>query len=156
MIEYLIILVISTLPWIELRGAIPIGILLYGLNPALVFTLAVIANIAVFFPINFGLSKFYDAHKDKEIVKKTVDRVRKKAGPHVDKFGVLGLATFVAIPLPVTGAWTGTLFAWLLGMEKKKAFLAIAAGVIVAGVVVTILTLFAAEILYSLGVPRPI
>ena len=57
----------------------------------------------------------------------------------VELYGYWGLLIFVAIPLPVTGAWTGTLGAWVLGMDKKKAILAILGGVLVAGFFVSVL-----------------
>ncbi len=59
----------------------------------------------------------------------------------MDKYGFWGLALFVAVPLPLTGAYTGTILAWLLGMDWKKAFPAVGLGVIVAGVVVLLITL---------------
>ncbi len=144
---YIIIFLISLLPWIELRGAIPVGILVYGLDPVPVFFVSVIANILVVPPIFLGLSLFYEKFRESWFLKRTVTRIRKKAAPKVKKYGVLGLASFVAIPLPVTGAWTGTLLAWVLGMDKNKAFTGISLGVIVAGVLVTLITLFAVEFL---------
>jgi uncharacterized membrane protein len=59
----------------------------------------------------------------------------------VDRYGFLGLALFVAIPLPLTGAYTGTILAWLLGTDWRKAFPAVALGVLVAGIVVLLVTL---------------
>ncbi len=56
----------------------------------------------------------------------------------VDKYGYWGLALFVAIPLPITGAYTGTLGAWVLGMDPKKTFLAVALGALIAGIIVTV------------------
>jgi uncharacterized membrane protein len=54
----------------------------------------------------------------------------------VEKYGYAGLALFVAIPLPITGAYTGTLGAWILGMNRRKTMLAVLGGVIIAGVIV--------------------
>jgi uncharacterized membrane protein len=59
-----------------------------------------------------------------------------KVAPKVTKYGYLGLLFFVAIPLPITGAWTGTVAAWVLGLEKRKAQKYIALGVCIAGAVV--------------------
>jgi uncharacterized membrane protein len=146
--EYIMIFLVSLLPWVELRGAIPLGIIIYGLNPIPVFFVSVLANILVVPPLFLGLNLFYDKFKNTRLIKRTVARVRKNAGPKVKKYGPLGLTLFVAIPLPVTGAWTGTLVAWLLGMEKKKAFTAIALGVIIAGILVTLISLFAVELIY--------
>ena len=58
----------------------------------------------------------------------------------IEKYGYWGLFTFVAIPLPGTGAWTGALIASMLGMNKKKSFFTIALGVLVAGIIMTILS----------------
>ena len=62
---------------------------------------------------------------------------RLKIHPEVEKYGILGILIFVAIPLPLTGAWTGTLGAWILGLDRKKTILAVVGGVVVAGVIVT-------------------
>ena len=59
----------------------------------------------------------------------------------VDKYGFWGLPLFVAVPLPLTGAYTGTILAWLLDMNWKKAFPAVSLGVLVAGIVVLLITL---------------
>ncbi|TXT45659.1 MAG: hypothetical protein FD137_1373 [Spirochaetes bacterium] len=75
----------------------------------------------------------------KKFFDRFVEKTRRKVHKQVEKFGYWGLLFFVAIPFPVTGAWTGALGAWILGMEKKKAILAIAGGVIVAGIIVTVL-----------------
>ena len=74
-----------------------------------------------------------------------IERVRRKAHPHILKYGYLGLTLFVAVPLPVTGAYTGTLAAWLFGMERKKAFLALSLGVVMAGIIVTAAVLSGVE-----------
>jgi uncharacterized membrane protein len=68
-----------------------------------------------------------------------VEKTRSKVKPKVERYGYLGLMFFVAIPLPITGAWTGALGAWVLGMDKKKASIAIICGVIVAGIIVSLL-----------------
>jgi uncharacterized membrane protein len=69
-----------------------------------------------------------------------VERARKKLRGGVEKWGWLGVAVFVAIPLPMTGAWTGVLGAWVLGVPKGKTLLAVILGVIVAGALVTLVT----------------
>jgi len=57
----------------------------------------------------------------------------------IEKYGLLGVLLFVGIPLPVTGAWTGTLGAWLLGLKKRHLYLAVSGGVIMASIIVTTL-----------------
>ena len=76
-----------------------------------------------------------------------VERARKKVKPAVEKYGYLGLAIFVAIPLPVTGAYTGVLGAFILGMNRKKAVFAVSLGVIIAGITVTTVTFLGIEAL---------
>jgi uncharacterized membrane protein len=66
-----------------------------------------------------------------------VFRISRRRGKIVEKYGPVGLALFVAIPLPITGAWTGSIVAFLLGMSFKRAFPAIVVGVFIAGVIVT-------------------
>ena len=66
-----------------------------------------------------------------------------------EKFGSTGLAIFVGVPLPVTGAWTGCAAAFVFGFKFKNAFLAILAGVIMAGIIVTLLTITGAKILFN-------
>ncbi len=74
----------------------------------------------------------------KKLFDRFVERTRHKIEKSVNAFGALGLFVFVAIPLPVTGAWTGTLGAWLLGMKKRQAVPALLMGVVVAGIIVTL------------------
>jgi uncharacterized membrane protein len=66
-----------------------------------------------------------------------IERARVKLHRGVEKWGWLGVAAFVAIPLPITGAWTGTLGAWILGLNKRRTLLAVILGVAGAGAVVT-------------------
>jgi uncharacterized membrane protein len=67
-----------------------------------------------------------------------VERARKKLGKGVEKWGWLAVAAFVAVPLPITGAWTGTLGAWVLGISRKRTLFAVILGVLAAGGIVTI------------------
>ena len=86
-----------------------------------------------------------------------VERAREKLHKNVEKWGALGIAVFVAIPLPITGAWTGTLGAWVLGLSKKQTLFAVILGVIAAGAIVTtvmILGLSAFQIFIKTGVSR--
>ena len=131
---------LSMAPISELRGGIPFA-MLNGINPLAAYIICVIANIAVvpliFFFLDTLHHQFYRIKVYKRIFDKFVERTRKKLHKKVEKYGYLGLTLFVAVPLPVTGAWTGTLGAWLFGMDKMKAMLAILLGVLIAGVIVT-------------------
>jgi uncharacterized membrane protein len=134
-------LLATVLPISELRGGIPLGISL-GLNPWFTFFIAVVVNALIFFPIFFILRLFYDKVLSRiPLFDRYLDSLRKRGKPRVDKYGFWGLFLFVAVPLPLTGAYTGTILAWLLGMDWKKAFPAVGLGVIVAGIIVLLITL---------------
>jgi len=139
--EIALTLLATVSPISELRGGIPVGISL-GLPPWSVFLMAVIANVLIFFPVFFALRLFYDKFLYRiPLFDKYLDSLRKRGKPKVEKYGFWGLTLFVAIPLPITGAYTGTILAWLVGMDWRKAFPAVGIGVIVAGVVVLLITL---------------
>jgi len=140
MLELLTILY-SALPIMELRGSIPIAIS-WGLNPLLVFCLAIIGNMIPVFILIFGLEKITIlAQKHSSFIDKILNwifqRTRDKTSQKIKKYGPWALFFFVAIPLPMTGAWTGSIAAWLFGIPFQKAILPITLGVITAGIIVT-------------------
>jgi len=136
-----LVVLVTISPISELRGGIPLGISL-GLDPLLTFFIAIIANTILFFPILLVLRLFYDGILCRlQIFNRYLDDVRRKGKPGVEKYGYLGLALFVAIPLPVTGVYTASTLSWLLGMDRRKAFPAITLGVIIAGIIVLLITL---------------
>jgi uncharacterized membrane protein len=140
--EIALTLLATVSPISELRGGIPLGILEFGLDPLFVFCIVVIANALIFFPIFFALRLLYDRVLFRiPLFDKYLDNLRERGKPKVEKYGFWGLFLFVAIPLPITGAYTGTILAWLLGMDWRKAFPAVGLGVIVAGVIVLLITL---------------
>jgi len=135
------VLLATVAPISELRGGIPLGISL-GLHPWVTFLIAVIANALIFFPIFFALRLFYDKVLFRiPLFNRYLDGLRKRGKPIVDKYGFWGLFFLVAVPLPFTGAYTGTILAWLIGMDWRKACLAVGLGVVVAGIVVLLITL---------------
>ncbi len=142
MLEKIILVLLATLtPVSELRGGIPLGLSL-GLDPILTFSIAVLANALLFLPVFFGLELFYERLLSKwKPFHLYLERARKRGQPWVDRYSFLGLTLFVAVPLPGTGAYTGTIISWLLGMDPKRAFFAIFFGVILAGVKVLLATL---------------
>jgi len=128
-------------PVSELRGGIPLGLSL-GLDPVLTLIIAVVANSVLFFPLFAVLGLFYDRLFCKwKIFNFYLERVRQKGKPWVDKYGFFGLALFVAVPLPATGVYTGTILSWLLDMDWRRAYLSIGLGVSLAGVIVLITAL---------------
>lgn len=141
MYEILSVIIASLAPVSELRGAIPLGIAL-GLTPEIVIPLAFIFNCLVFFPIFFALNFFYERFFIRfRTVRRFVDRAHRKGKPYIEKYGIPGLIVFVGIPLPVTGAWTGTIIAWLFDLEWKRSFLAVCIGVLIATIIVSAIVL---------------
>ena len=147
MIEWVYIIILSLTPISELRGAIPTGIAM-GLNPIHVFMLSVIFNALAFFPIYFGLEFFYEHLSKIKFIHNKIENIRKKGHKPMERWGVWGLIPFVAIPLPLTGAWTGTIISWLFDVEWWKAFLIIATGVLIAGIIITLTTLGIINVLW--------
>ena len=139
----LMTLLISMVPVLELRAAIPAGVIA-GLDIPVVVAAAIIGNlIPIPFIIVFIRKIFKWMQTKSEKLAALVKRLEDKADRKKDKvlkYEFWGLMFFVAIPLPGTGAWTGALIAVMLDMQLKRAFPAIAAGVVIAAVIVTVAT----------------
>ncbi|MET1124662.1 MAG: small multi-drug export protein [Archaeoglobaceae archaeon] len=137
------VIVVSVLPISELRGGIPLA-LYYGLDPLSAYVVCVLSNLLPVPFLLYALEKLEGLISSLPIVgelyRYIVHRVEKRKGL-VEAYGYLGLAAFVAVPLPVTGAWTGSLLAFLLRLEKGRTFASISLGVATAGAVVTLATL---------------
>jgi uncharacterized membrane protein len=142
--------ILSLLPISELRGAIPFaywnGMDLFAAAFWCVAWNSLASPIAYVFLATFH-KLFYRWRPYASFFDRFVERARVKVHASVEKYGYWGLMIFVAIPLPLTGAWTGALGAWILGMERRKSMLAVALGVLIAGVVVTIVVGFGVEAL---------
>lgn len=137
--NYVYVLFISMVPIIELRGAMPAASIL-GLPflPSLV--VAIIGNLIPVPFILFFIKAVCGWMKKAEHLKKIPLYLEKKVEKNkekVTKYGKWGLYLFVAIPLPGTGAWTGALIASFLNFKNKDSFIAIAGGVVTAGVIMT-------------------
>ena len=134
---------VSMIPIIELRGGIPFGVAL-GLPYHQAFISAVIGNILPApFIIVYIRKIFMMMRRYMPRLNGLVDKMERKAhlkGQKVSKYTYLGLWLFVAIPLPGTGAWTGSLAAAFLDMRLRKAFPAVFLGVLTAGCIMTALT----------------
>lgn len=141
---------LSLLPIAELRGGIPYAVA-NGTSLPVAYLVCVAANILVIPIVYIFLDtihhQLYKIRPYKWLFDKMVNRTLRKAEKNVGKYGYWGVMLFVAIPLPVTGAYTGTLAAWLLELDKRKAFVFLALGVLIAGVVVSIATATGIEIL---------
>ena len=137
----IIVFIVSLLPILELRGGIIAGYAL-GMEWLPTFIIAFIGNIL---PVPFILLfiEFIFRQLKKTPLRKIVNWCEQKAmskSDSIQKYAYWGIFIFVAIPLPGTGAWTGSLIAALLKMDPKKAFPFIALGVLVAGIIVSILS----------------
>ncbi len=143
---------ISMVPVIELRGAIPIGVGA-GLSPLVAIGVSIVGNLVpVPFIIIFIKKIFAWLRKVSQKLDGLVTRLEKRAekkSETVQKYAFWGLFILVAIPLPGTGAWTGALVAAMLEMPLKKAFPAIVLGVLGAAVIVSFVTYGAGALLFS-------
>ena len=144
----IVIIIIAAMPISELRGAIPIayGVMEMPITKAVLLSylgniLPVIPLLVLLEPVSKRLRHF---HIWRRFFDWIFERTRKRAKV-VQKYEALGLILFVAIPLPVTGAWTGCMAASLFKIRFRYAFPAICIGVLIAGVVVTVLTLTGAK-----------
>ncbi len=134
----LIVAAVTLLPWVELRGGIPLGVAM-GYHPVLICAVSVAANCLVIVPSFVALDLLYSRWLGRlPWMRRQVGRVRAQGGRFVERYELLGLALFVAVPLPGTGAYSGTLLAWLLGLDRRRATIAIAIGVLGAGIAVTL------------------
>ena len=137
------VITISAMPVTELRGAIPVGMMM-GMAPLKVFLLAILGNLLPVLPLLYLLEPVSNGLRKFKIFKKFFDWLferTKRRAKVVERYELLGLIILVAIPLPMTGAYTGCVAASLLKLDKKLSFFAVTLGVLIAGVIVTLITL---------------
>jgi len=144
------------LPWIEARYVIPYAMLELHWAWWQAFPLAIAGNIL---PIPFILLFFKYVEKFLRRYKfwtRLMDwlfaRTRKKAEGKIRKYGYVGLILFVAIPLPITGGWTGALIAYLFGLKFSKSLIAIFVGIVFAATIMILVTLYVPDILSYIGI----
>ena len=150
---YLVIFVVSMLPLIELRGAIPIAYLFrevgIALNMPLVYVIIILGNMLPVPFIFFFARKVLEWGADKKVIGKFFtfclqkghkggEKLKEKAGNGL----LVALLLFVGIPVPGTGAWTGTLAASILDMDFKSSVIAVILGVLLAGIIMSLVSLF--------------
>jgi len=132
---------LSALPLSELRGGIPLGLAVYKLPVFPTYVFAVLGNIVPVVFLLLGLKPFSDYLSRWPWLDKFFQglfrRTRRYEGKY-EKYGALFLLFFVAIPLPFTGAWTGSVAAFVFGIRFWYAFPAIVGGIMLAGLVVTL------------------
>ena len=132
----------SMVPIIELRGALPSGVAM-GLSPWTAFAVSVIGNMVPVPFIILFIRRILDWMKRFDTFRRFAEKLEAKAQKHEDKiqkYEALGLFILVALPLPGTGAWTGSLVAAIFAIRLKSAVPVIFAGVITAGLIVLFIT----------------
>ncbi|MCK9570611.1 small multi-drug export protein [Candidatus Pacearchaeota archaeon] len=144
-------MILSALPIVELRGGLPLAInyaIENNLSISCIFFLIVLTNILVIFFIFYFFDNLHKIFLRYSWYKKFFNFYVSKMQKKIDKFenkysalGFLALMIFVAIPLPGTGAWTGCFVSWILGLDRKKSIFSIAAGVLMAGILMLLATL---------------
>jgi uncharacterized membrane protein len=154
---FLFTAVLSFMPISELRGAIPFAIAhnipwywAYLFAAALNALVAPVCWVflATVHRLFYGTSPEKGIRWYKRFFDRFVERARGKLSGGVKKWGWPGIALFVAIPLPITGAWTGTLGAWVLGISKRRTMAAVVLGVFIAGAVVSAVVILGIEALH--------
>ena len=143
------VVVLAAMPIAELRGAIPLALAM-GFSPSKAYILSFIGNLIPVVPLLFFLQPIANRLRHIKLFEKFFDwlfaRTRRKA-TLIEKFEALGLILFVAIPLPITGAWTGCVAATLFKIRFRYALAAIICGVAIAGLVVIGISLAGREII---------
>ena len=140
----LIVFTISILPILELRGGL-IAASLLNVSPLTGYIVSIIGNTLPVPFILLFINKILDWMGKSKIkwmnkLSKWLDKKARKHKDSIEKYGYLGLTLFVGVPLPGTGAWTGCLAASVLNMDKKKSFISIMLGIIMASIIMMILS----------------
>ena len=107
----------------------------------IIFVICFVGNILPIPLILLFLDRVFELLKKNKVIKKLIDKLEKRSldkSEQIKKYQYFGLFLFVAIPLPGTGAWTGSMIASLMGMNRRKSFVAIALGVLGAGIIMSI------------------
>jgi uncharacterized membrane protein len=139
-----VVLFLAMLPIFELRGSVPVGILLFELPVAQTAVYSIVGNMLPILPILFLFEPVYrrlSRYPSFERFFEWVFRRTRRKGRVIERLKVVGLILFVSIPLPVTGAWTGSVAAFLFRIPVWQAIPAILCGVMIACVVVTLASL---------------
>ncbi len=140
------VMLIAFIPIAELRVSIPIALGVYKMSAAAAMFWSALADIIISAVIIYSLGPIYKKLAGKlKIIDRffawLFKRTRKRFYRKYEVWGSIALMLFVAIPLPVTGAWTGSLASWLFGIPKSKSLFYISLGVIMSAVIVTLISL---------------
>jgi uncharacterized membrane protein len=134
----LIVFLMAATPVIEVRGAVPVGILTFGLDPLRVVLLSIVGSILPIIPIlwflNFATERLRKIEFFNKFFEWLFHRTRSKS-KIIEEFELVGLTLFVAIPFPGTGVWTGCVAAYLLGLPWIPTFICATIGTTIASLV---------------------
>ncbi len=136
-----VVLLLAMLPIFELRGSVPVGILLLQLSPAQTAVYSIVGNMAPILPILLLFEPAYrllSRYPAFDRFFEWIFRRTRRKGRVIERLKLLGLVLFVSIPLPVTGAWTGSVAAFMFRIPFWQALPAILCGVMIACTVVTL------------------
>jgi len=139
--ESIRVILMAMIPLGELRTSIPFAIGIYQMDPLQAFALSIIGNMLPVVPLLLFLDPVSNWLRRYTIFNRFFNWLfarTRRYNSKIEKYGALGLASFVAVPLPMTGAWTGCAVAFVFGFRSWYAFAAILAGVIIAGLIVTL------------------
>jgi|TARA_Y100000310_G_scaffold341901_1_gene442785 uncharacterized membrane protein len=150
-LKLLYALILTIIPITELRVGLPLAVnyaIEHNINIILIFFVIIFLNILMIFFVFYFLDNIHSYllrfHFYRKVFEKILIRLRKKTDKFEKKYnsiGFLALVLLVAIPLPGTGIYTGTLISWILGLERKRSIASISIGVVIAGILVLLGTL---------------
>ncbi|MCY6483323.1 small multi-drug export protein [Clostridium aestuarii] len=145
MSKLLKVFLLSAVPVVEQRGAVPLGINIYNLEPSIVFLVSFLGSML---PVPFILllfNKIFEWMKKYKAFNRISNFIEKKINKNsakMEKYKEIGLITFIAIPLPTTGVWTGSAVAAFLKLDFKKSMICAAIGGIISASVLTLACIF--------------
>ncbi len=149
--DILMLILLTLAPFLELRASIPYGIFTTDIHWSIVFLICVVVNILLAPILYFLIDKFIHIFLKVKIIdkyyQKYVEKTQKKIRSVVEKYGELGVAIFIGIPLPGSGVYSGALGSYILGLSFKKFMIASVLGVLIAGIIVLVISLTGAEAL---------
>lgn len=137
------VFLLSAVPLIEQRGAIPVGIIAFRMDPLVVFLVSFLGS---FLPVPFILLLFNTIFKWMKKysiftpINNFIEKKLHKGSAKIEKYKEIGLITFVALPIPTTGLWTGSAIAAFLGLDFKKSMFCVALGGIISAVIITVVS----------------
>lgn len=154
--DELVVILTAMTPIGELRAAIPLGVITYDLTWPVVLALAIFGNLIPVPIIVFAL-RTVGARLERRgdvigrLLRWRAARVEERWGERVRRYGFAAVMLIVAVPLPLTGAWTGSLAVYVLRVPLRVGFAAIATGIVIAGIIVTLLTQAGVELFRLTG-----